>query len=133
VLCNDTFEDHYSLGNRKVCYNKDPKKGAIITGNYFTPPEPVEAVSTTPIRGDELGRGATYCPGALDCLGCDVCDAKVSTPLPQQELLHMKDMTPFEKWWDEQIRLAQIFLGSGDYWVSKGIAKKAWDAGRMER
>lgn len=46
--------------------------------------EPVEAVSTTPTRGDELGRGATYCPGALDCLGCDICDPKVSTPLPQQ-------------------------------------------------
>jgi hypothetical protein len=39
----------------------------------------------------------------------------------------------FEEWWDEQIRLAQIFLGSGDYWVSKGIAKKAWNAARGGR
>lgn len=36
----------------------------------------------------------------------------------------------FEKWWEEQIRLAQIFLGSGDYWVSKGIAKKTWIAAK---
>jgi hypothetical protein len=36
----------------------------------------------------------------------------------------------FERWWDEQIRLAQIHLGSGDYLVSKGIAKKAFEGGR---
>ena len=36
-LCGDTFEDHFTLGNRKVCYNKDRSKMAIITGNYFTP------------------------------------------------------------------------------------------------
>jgi hypothetical protein len=36
----------------------------------------------------------------------------------------------FEEWWDESIRLAQISLCSGDYWVSKGIAKKAWNAAK---
>ena len=36
--------------------------------------EAPEAVSTTPNLGDELGRGATCCPGALDCLGCDICE-----------------------------------------------------------
>jgi hypothetical protein len=62
VLCNDTFVDHYTLGNRKVCYNKDPQKMAIITGNYFTAPEPVEAVSTKEtnetarlVGGDNVG------------------------------------------------------------------------------
>lgn len=36
----------------------------------------------------------------------------------------------FEEWWDEEIRLAQIHIGSGDYWVSKGIAEKAWNAAK---
>lgn len=52
---------------------------------------PVEAVSTTPTRGDELGRGATYCPGTLDCLGCDICEPKVSTPLPQHALEYKEE------------------------------------------
>lgn len=33
--CGDKWTDHYSLGSRKVCYNKDPARMAIITGNYF--------------------------------------------------------------------------------------------------
>ena len=36
----------------------------------------------------------------------------------------------FSEWWDEEIRLAQIHLGTGDYWASKGIAEKAWNAAK---
>lgn len=39
----------------------------------------------------------------------------------------------FEQWWDTEVRFGRLFLGSGDYWVSKGIAKKAWLAAKESR
>jgi hypothetical protein len=45
------------------------------------------------------------------------------------ELQKKEDLT-FAEWWDEEIRLAQIHLGTGDYWASKGIAEKAWNAAK---
>jgi hypothetical protein len=38
TLCGKDWNNHYSLGRHRVCYNQDPNEMAIITGNYWTPP-----------------------------------------------------------------------------------------------
>lgn len=74
-------------------------------------------------------------------IGCanEQCPVQPETGLQRSEEAARKEWNwkpepsidiTFEEWWDEEIRLAQIHIGTGDYWVSKGIAEKAWNAAR---
>lgn len=66
VICNKTWEDHFTLGRQKVCYNQDPSRMAIIQGTTFTAPPEAPVASLQEPEGDELKEFLSVCDGDCD-------------------------------------------------------------------
>lgn len=148
ILCGDTFAGHYQLGNRKVCFNKNPEKMAIITGNYFTPSEPKPTPSTTASADDLLEATERLIERYQEALTEPATTEIESKALhlnmrtlqklakrfakPQPDSSSIPEKT-FGEWWNTQGRL---FMAGDDIHVQRavmGVCERAWNAAKGQR